>query len=498
MFALFRLKLLRRFSFAKRELLLLSLPWDNGKSISAPLGHASILASLRKANVDIIDKVVPVNGTDYCSQEVVNYIMENAAPNRDLGIGVFVWNEKEVQEILHLLNKHEFPGRIILGGPQITYVDHGLETLYPQANIFIRGHAEIALAKLMQQNITTNDTYSALGIQGVSHAGTNLTSSIANPNLEQLDSPILNGIFDGDKSIRWETQRGCMYSCAFCQYKKDQHSNECHEFPLERLLSEAKWIANNSSIKTVSVVDSVFNHGENYLKLLAKLHSYGYTGKLTLECRLELVTDSFLEILDLIGNDIEILIKFGLQTIHKNEQRAINRINNLKKINVVLGKFTELKAHTDLSLIFGLPEQTLSSFLECIEFCNKYDPLKISPFPLMLLRNTSLYNNKNKLGLFESSNPFQDGITRVTSTPTMSHKDWKHAYDLSLWMQTHYNNKSNQILTEQNSYYKTKSKKLLTKIGQFRYSQQNFKIRNNIKHSEKNNINTSNDKHLKL
>jgi type IV secretory pathway TrbF-like protein len=116
----------------------------------------------------------------------------------------------------------------------------------------------------------------------------------------------------------------------------------------------------------------------------------------------------------------------------------------------------------------------------------------------MLLRNTSLYNNKNKLGLFESSNPFQDGITRVTSTPTMSHKDWKHAYDLSLWMQTHYNNKSNQILTEQNSYYKTKSKKLLTKIGQFRYSQQNFKIRNNIKHSEKNNINTSNDKHLKL
>ena len=65
--------------------------------------------------------------------------MSNLHVPADVTLGVFVWNEPFVKRILSSLTKLDFRGRIILGGPQISYVKKGLENYYPEADVFIRG-----------------------------------------------------------------------------------------------------------------------------------------------------------------------------------------------------------------------------------------------------------------------------------------------------------------------------------------------------------------------
>lgn len=83
-----------------------------------------------------------VNAPDFEEQLVSNFILENADSNVDVALGAFIWNEPYVQKILTTLKAKNFPGRIILGGSQISYVKQDIEKYYPQADIFIRGYAK--------------------------------------------------------------------------------------------------------------------------------------------------------------------------------------------------------------------------------------------------------------------------------------------------------------------------------------------------------------------
>ncbi len=105
-----------------RKLLLLALDWTRKKDPPISLGQASILANLLKYGVNVQSQSYSVNHDDFSPEKVTKFILENSAANTDVAIGAFVWNEKYLQQILNNLKKENFAGRIILGGPQISYV----------------------------------------------------------------------------------------------------------------------------------------------------------------------------------------------------------------------------------------------------------------------------------------------------------------------------------------------------------------------------------------
>src|SRR5205807_10087029 len=65
-----------------------------------------------------------------------------------------------------------------------------------------------------------------------------------------LGSPFLDGTFDRFLSesktpitgALWETNRGCPFSCTFCDWGQAINS-KINEIPFERLVSELQWIA---------------------------------------------------------------------------------------------------------------------------------------------------------------------------------------------------------------------------------------------------------------
>ena len=135
-----------------RTIVLLDLYWTRDKDPRVPLGHASLLSSLRAVpGVSVTSIVVPVNAASVEPDALADRVLTAAAgpPDAvDIAIGAYVWGEELVRELLALLRRRGFAGRIILGGPQISYAEPGLEALYPEADAFVRGYGEEALAAL--------------------------------------------------------------------------------------------------------------------------------------------------------------------------------------------------------------------------------------------------------------------------------------------------------------------------------------------------------------
>ena len=422
-----------------RRLLLIALDHARPKDPPLSLGHASILANLLKHKIDIKERSWAVNHADFNPEQVVSHIMQQAHPDLDVALGGFVWNEHAIQHITQALRKHNFPGRIILGGPQVSYLKAGLENFYPEVDTFIRGYAENAMVKLMQSY--TPETI----IKGVHYAGIPDLGMTATVPLEDLPSPYLNKILPAQAFIRWETQRGCPFRCSFCQHREpDKALIKRRNFAQERVQQEAKWILDNPCIQDVAVLDPTFNSGPDYIKVLQGL--IGYTGKIALQCRMEMVTPEFLDIVDIINLTGNVVLEFGLQTIHKEEQRLIQRPNNMKRIAWTLDETKQRNIDTELSLIFGLPGQTLESFNQSVQYCIDMNVKTIHAFPLMILRGTLLYEKKQEFGLIESheiasaSIPRQqDHIPHVVTSNSFNYDEWKQMAKIAEWLETHYN-----------------------------------------------------------
>lgn len=439
-----------------KKLIMISLDWTRPKDPPLSLGHASILANLQANRINVIAKSWAVNHSNFQVDDVLNFletytVMSNTNTNitntiaTDIALGVFVWNEIEVQKIIKYLKLKKFPGNIILGGPQISYVKSNIEKYYPDGDIFIKGYAEDALVQYMlskEKYPTIQGIHYANKYQIVNNKVTNLLSATA--DLNNLPSPYLTGIIKKQSFIRWETQRGCPFKCSFCQHRESDSdssgSNKRRFFPNLRIQQEIEWLVNDHIVQDIAILDPTFNSGvdNHYLDVLKQFAIRKYKGKLALQCRLEMVTNEFLDLVEEVNQNGRVVLEFGLQTIHKQEQYYIQRPNNMNKIKTILHEIEKRKIESEISLIFGLPGQTINSFQESIDFCKSFNIPTLHAFPLMLLRGTPLYDQKQSLRLIESSEENFEKISRITnniphviSSPSFTYDDWLKMAEIS-------------------------------------------------------------------
>jgi len=398
----------------ERTIILLEMPWGRDKDPRIPLGHASLLATLKEhGGGEIISIVSPINDNittaEYLQKKIITIV--NNRCEVDLAIGAYVWCDDVLTELIYLLRQSGFNGRIILGGPQITYTQGGLEELYPEVDVFVRGYGEIALVTLFNNPNTKN-------IQGVHFSGNEDLNEQTVVDLSLLPSPWLRNIINlnEQKFIRWESQRGCPFSCGFCQHKEAGKRHKRRELDEKRVLSEID-LFSTSKIEDIAVLDPIFNSNRKVAKaILKRFIDNKYTGKLALQCRAEMCDDEFLS----MCSQIDVKLEFGLQTIHKVEYDAINRPNNIRKVNEVFDKLNNMNIQYEVTIIFGLPNQTLTSFQETVDWClNKQIPV-IKAFPLMLLRGTDVEQRKGEWGLLESD----DSMPIVKESDTFSQNEW--------------------------------------------------------------------------
>ena len=393
-----------------RPVVLVSLDWIRCGDPPFGLGTASIASALRSSDINVQIVSDAVNRPGFCPDTFFERVVDSintAGTNVLVGIGTYVWCEHEVQSLLKILGEQV---DIVLGGPQISYATAAeLEVLYPKANYFVRGYGEYAMIALA--NGTAKNGHLGLHI-----AQAKDLENRANYSLDQLPSPHLDGTSPIGSFVRWETQRGCPFRCSFCQHRQPGHRHRS-EFATDRIHAESVAFQ-NSGTKRIAVLDPIFNtNPKRAIDLLGQMRETALSAELSLQCRFELTDHSFLDALE----GLDARLEFGLQTIHKEESCEVKRQNSMKKVKPVIAELNTRDIPYEVSLIYGLPLQTLDSFRASVEWCVDHGVPRIRAWPLMLLRGTELHAQRDDWGFVESND---DRIPIVVESKTFSREDY--------------------------------------------------------------------------
>ena len=376
-----------------KPVILVSLDWRRPQDGKTGLGVASIAAALQAAAVpwQIID--AQVNSPDFSQERVLRELLDaiaEAGPRCLVGFGTYVWNDPEVCSLIRRIKGTGV--RIVLGGPQISYMSKGqLEITYPEADYFVRGQGELAMVALAQDRLPADC--------GIHVAGTPDRVYKADHDLLELPSPYLQGTAAIQHTIRWETQRGCPFKCSFCQHREPGKRLKHQAFDGLRLERELALFA-TSGVKRISVLDPIFHtNPTRAVEVLNSIKAAGVDAQFSLQCRFETFSADFLDALD----GLDVTLEFGLQTTVEAEYRAIKRPNHMGVVDNKIRQLQEREIDFEVSLIYGLPNQTLDSFRASVDWCLQRNIPRLRAWPLMLLRGTPLHEQKHLYGFREST-----------------------------------------------------------------------------------------------
>lgn len=362
------------------------------------------------------------------SHEEILQAMENPTL---CAFSCYQWNKTYCLELAKKI-KQRWPNCVIgFGGPEVNVVF--LENSF--IDTIVLGEGEISFVEILETITNGNKPQAVYDKQRIQ-------------DLSTLPSPYATGVFDqllqDNPGVKWattlETNRGCPFSCTFCDWGSVTYS-KVKKFPMERVKADIDWISKNP-ICYIFCADANFGIFKERDVEISRMIQQAAEKNQTLE--------SFNATFNKNNNDwsFEILKVLGplnrgftvsVQSMNPATLRAIKRdnleINNLKSI------FEQCQTHQVNSyteLILGLPLETKHSFIaglcELLEL-GQHNHIEIWFTDLLVnsalasQTDTLLYNIKtvdtsNYLALGSDSNDqYNEIIKLVKSTNTMSTND---------------------------------------------------------------------------
>jgi radical SAM superfamily enzyme YgiQ (UPF0313 family) len=357
-------------------------------NLSFPLGALCIESAIK--NDKELNSIINVKTNLYDLEDNPIQIARELA-KKDLyaiGLSIYLWNRDWFDSFtkeIEALNKNII---IFAGGSEISANATSFNlNLY---RFLVSGEGEettiIALKKLINGEPLIHK-----GILSKENPTYSLSDNV---DLDSLSSPFLTEVcdpfLDENCSILWEMTRGCPFKCGFCFESKGLRT--VRNYPFERIEAELNYIV-SKKIKDIFVLDPTFNiDKKRTIKILNLIKEKAPDIHFTFEIRAELIDEDIAKAF----SEIFCSLQIGLQSIHSDVLKTVNRnfkldlfkekISILEKLNLVYG----------LDLIIGLPNDNLAKFKESLDFTVFCKPSNIDIFLLSLLPGTKIYDEIDK------------------------------------------------------------------------------------------------------
>jgi len=310
--------------------------------------------------------------------------------NTDIAlISLYIWNKNYSFGLAKRL-KEAYPNiKIIMGGPELPWRKDNFFELYPFVDSIVIGEGEKAIEHLLLQYLEGQELDKISQFERIKELN--------------LPSPYLNGMFDNllkeHPNIEWvptiETDRGCPYSCTFCDWGSATAS-KMYKFYFDRIDAELEWIAKHK-LPYLSLTSSNFGiFKERDLKIAKKIVEQnkltGCPNGLSVSYAKN-SNDTVVEIVKLFTDaQIQTGVTLSLQTTSEDVLEKIKRKN--MKINSIteavdLANKNHLPVLTEL--ILGMPGETSNSWRNTLEEVFQNDILNSDVYFLQLLINSPMY-----------------------------------------------------------------------------------------------------------
>lgn len=314
-----------------------------------------------------------------------------------VGFSVFVWNRPILEEASRQL-QILCPSAVLLGGgPEVTAAPESFSETFHHV---ITGPGEMKVCQLIKK-ITHNDRITE-----------NFSEEINN-----LSSPYLDGTLDVKKygGALWELARGCPFKCSYCYESKGE--KKIKRFPMERLKAELEYFKKNK-VGQIFVLDPTYNADKKRaVEMLDFIRKNAPEIFFHFEVRSEYIDMELARKFAALNCSLQI----GLQSSNENVLALVNRNFNRKDFTRKIALLNEAGAIFGLDLIYGLPEDSLSSFKNSIDYALSLYPNHLEVFRLSVLPGTDLYDRviSGELKMeFMNKPPYH-----ILSSPSFSEKD---------------------------------------------------------------------------
>ena len=184
---------------------------------------------------------------------------------------------------------------------------------------------------------------------------------------------------------------GCIYcsSLGSGEFAGDRNKDLITQFNEIKTMMEKKWPNSKyigyfqANTNTYAPVDEL---KEKYEKIINLDNVVG----LNIATRADSITDECMDYLEELSKKTYLTIELGLQTIHEETSKLINRCHTLDCFNECVKKLRKRNINVVVHIINGLPYETKEMMIETVKYLNKLDIQGIKIHMLSVLKNTKL------------------------------------------------------------------------------------------------------------
>ena len=281
----------------------------------------------------------------------------------------YMWTA-EYNRLLAGALREKYPGCLIVFGGHDISEQQPLAERYPYADIFMLGEGERPFKELL---LTLDRNEGLDGVSNIAYrdnGALRFTCREPDPELD-YPSPYLLGYFDEivesspgvDFCITIETNRGCPYQCAYCDWC---FTGKIRCFPLEKVFAEMEWCAKHK-IDYVYCADGNFGilpRDREIAEYAVKLKKqYGFPHIFN-ACYAKNSNENVFYISKLfVENGLNKAITLAYQTLCDEALKNIGRQNfTVEAFSDLIRRYNDVGIPTYTELILGLPGETKESF----------------------------------------------------------------------------------------------------------------------------------------
>lgn len=305
-------------------------------------------------------------------QDIVNNLVDADV----VGISAYIWNINISLQIAEGLKSVKPEIIIIFGGPQVPDQSEQFLRDNPFIDLCCHGEGEQVFLSVLEHYQTRDwasvPSLSYLDEKEEFHLNPRIARS---KNLPDIPSPYLEGTFEplraANPSTRWimlwETNRGCPFSCAFCDWGSAV-GTKVNKFDDKRLYRELEWFAKTGD-DIIFCCDANFGMLPRDLELaeFAVLIKsiYKHPRILTVQ-NTKNATEKGYRVQKLLASSmLNPVVTLSVQSINEETLGAIKRKNiSLETFRELQRRFTKDKILTYTDVILGMPNETYDTFFD--------------------------------------------------------------------------------------------------------------------------------------
>ena len=232
----------------------------------------------------------------FCRMAPVEDIVREIIDPSVLFLSCYVWNFNQQLEIAKRVKQRYSDCRVICGGPHIPNDSTGFFEQFPFVDVLVHGEGEIPVRNLLLELLDDRPDLSR--VAGLSYPDADKTA-VRTPAAGKLPkglpvpSPYLNGLLTpffvsedkANKIALWETNRGCPFSCCFCDWGV-RTTNKIRHHDMDRIKAEIQYFGIHK-IEDVYITDANYGLFERDLEIAKELvkckTTYGYPKRIRIQ-----------------------------------------------------------------------------------------------------------------------------------------------------------------------------------------------------------------------